>query len=156
MARPWKKQWPRVGKRGKKPYVVGFYDHERVERTRHFPSPKSGQDWMADYSGAERRGAHSLRRFLLDLDATEACNAEERTIGEVVELYFALDVDPALEDGLAPSTFETYRNVANGHILGLPMHNTKHEVIGSASHAVALSAQPASSFNGPDAPETMA
>jgi hypothetical protein len=152
MARPWKKQWPRVGKRGKKSYVIGFYDHERIERTRHFPSPKSGQDWMVDYSNAERRGAHSLRRFLLDLDASEACEAEERTLGQVVELYFALDADPTLEDGLAPSTFETYRNVANGHILGLPMHNRKHEVIGSARHAVALSAQPASSFNGPDAP----
>jgi hypothetical protein len=36
MSRPWKKQWPRVGANGKKSYVVGYYDHEKVERSKTF------------------------------------------------------------------------------------------------------------------------
>jgi hypothetical protein len=42
---------------------------------------------MDDYITAERRGRESLRRFLLDLDAKEANEREERSIGEVLELY---------------------------------------------------------------------
>lgn len=38
MSRPWKKQWPRIGTGGRKSYVVGFYDHERVERSKTFGS----------------------------------------------------------------------------------------------------------------------
>jgi hypothetical protein len=60
---------------------------------------------MRAYSAAERRGPGSLRRFLLDLDAREANAIDGRTLGEVVELYFALDADPRLQGGLAPQTF---------------------------------------------------
>ncbi|MGH2903587.1 MAG: hypothetical protein ACRDK7_08405 [Solirubrobacteraceae bacterium] len=62
MSRPWQKQWPRVGTTGKKSYQVGFYDHERVERTKTFPSASLAREWMRAYSAAERRGMDSLRR----------------------------------------------------------------------------------------------
>ena len=161
MAKPWKKQWPRVGKRGKKSYVIGFYDHDRVERTRHFSAARMAADWITEYCNAERRGRESLRRFLLDLDAAEASESEGRppaevadgrALGEVVELFFALDADPQLEGGLAPATFNRYRNAANCHILGNTMHNHKGEPIGRASYAVALASLPAIMFNEPAAP----
>jgi hypothetical protein len=40
MARPWKKgsAWPYVAKSGRKSYAVGFYDHDKIERSRTFPS----------------------------------------------------------------------------------------------------------------------
>jgi hypothetical protein len=152
MSRPWKKQWPRVGKSGKKSYLIGYYDHERVERTKTRESASLAREWMRDYSAAAGRGPDSLRRFLLDLDAKEANVIDGRTLGEVVELYFALDADPALEGGLAPATFAGYRTCANGHILGHPMHNHKHEVIGHHKYARWLAAQPAVAFNEPGTP----
>ena len=72
MSRPWKKQWPRIGTSGKKSYIVGYYDHERVERTKTRESASLAREWMRDYSAAAGRGPDSLRRFLLDLDAKEA------------------------------------------------------------------------------------
>jgi hypothetical protein len=152
MSRPWKKQWPRIGTSGKKSYIVGYYDHERVERTKTRESASLAREWMRDYSAAAGRGPDSLRRFLLDLDAKEANAIDGRTLGEVVELYFALDADPALEGGLAPATFAGYRTCANGHLLGHPMHNNKHEVIGHHKYARWLAAQPAVAFNEPGAP----
>jgi hypothetical protein len=97
---------------------VGFYDHQRKERTRSFPTAKAAREWMDDYVAAERRGADSLRRFLLDLDAREA-NAvlESRTIGEVIQLYFAFNA-PDTADGLATSTFRSYSASAKRHLLG--------------------------------------
>ncbi|MFI4977682.1 MAG: hypothetical protein ACHQHM_07530 [Thermoanaerobaculales bacterium] len=151
MSRPWQKQWPRVGASGKKSYLVGFYDHERVERTKTFGSASLAREWMREYSAAERRGPDSLRRFLLDLDAREANAIDGRTLGEVVELYFALDADPALDGGLAPQTFAGYRNVANCHLLGHPLHNRKHELTAANKYAKWLAAQPAVRFNEPDA-----
>jgi hypothetical protein len=51
---------------------------------------------MDAYVTAERRGPDSLRRFLLDLDAKEANQAEEsRSIGEVLELLFRGQRPPA-------------------------------------------------------------
>jgi hypothetical protein len=152
MSRPWKKQWPRVGRNGKKSYIVGYYDHERVERTKTRESASLAREWMRDYSAAAGRGPDSLRRFLLDLDAKEANAIDGRTLGQVVELYFALDADPELEGGLAPATFAGYRTCANGHLLGHPMHNNKHEVIGHQKYARWLAAQPAVAFNEPGAP----
>ena len=78
MARPWPKRsaWPRVGKRGRRSYVVGFYDHDKRERTRTFPTARHARAWMDDYITAERRGRDTLRRFLLDLDAKEANQVE--------------------------------------------------------------------------------
>ena len=72
MARPWKKKWPYVTKRGQKSYQVGFRDHDGVERTKSFPTAKLANEWVVAYVTAERRGPNSLRRFLLDLDAKEA------------------------------------------------------------------------------------
>jgi hypothetical protein len=95
MARPWKKNWPYVGRRAKS-WIIGFYDHEGVERSRSFPSAALARDWMREYSACERRGPDSLCRFLLDLDAAEANAAEGRTIGEIIELYFECDADPQL------------------------------------------------------------
>jgi hypothetical protein len=154
MARPWRKgsAWPYVAKSGRKSYSVGFYDHEKVERTRAFPSVRHAGAWMDDYITAERRGKDSLRRFLLDLDAKEANQVEERTIGEVVELYFALDADSDLEGGLAPATFDHYRCAANCHILGRPLHNHKREELSPAPYALAVVGQPAVRFNEPDTP----
>jgi hypothetical protein len=153
MSRPWKKKpWPRVGRRGKKSYVLGFYDHDRVERSKTFASASLSRDWTRDYLTAERRGPESLRRFLLDLDAQEANAMGGRTLGEVVELYFALDADPALEGGLAPQTFAGYRTCANCHILGHPIRNSSREVVGRAGYARWLAIQPASAFNEPHTP----
>lgn len=154
MARPWKKQWPYQGKR-RKSWIVGFYDHEGIERSRSFASASGiggAREWIAEYSAAERRGPESLRRFLLDLDAQEASEAEGRTLGEIVELYFELDAHPDLEGGLAPSTYDGYRNVANCHILGHVMHDKKCRPVGRARYAVELARQPAGQFNEPDWP----
>ena len=120
MARPWKKygRWPHVAKNGARSYFVGFYDHEGSQRTRSFPAARAARDWMEDYVSAERRGRDSLRRFLLDLDAREAnAGSEARTIGEVVQLYFAFNA-PDTADGLATSTFRTYSWSAKRHLLG--------------------------------------
>ncbi len=151
MARPWKKNWPYVGRRSKS-WIIGFYDHEGVERSKSFPNAALAREWMREYSVCERRGPDSLRRFLLDLDAAEANAEEGRTIGEIIELYFECDADPELEGGLAPATFAGYRNAANCHLLGHPMHNHKHEVTGRARYAVELAGQPAAKFNEPHAP----
>lgn len=155
MSRPWKKQWPRVGANGKKSYLIGYYDHDRVERTKTRASASLAREWMRDYSVAEGRGVDSLRRFLLDLDAQEANAVGGRTLGEVIELYFALDADPDLEGGLTPATFASYRAAANCHLLGHQIHNQKHQPIGRASYAVWLAAQPAAEFNQPHAPRRL-
>jgi integrase len=152
MSRPWQKQWPRVGTTGKKSYQVGFYDHERVERTKTFPSASLAREWMRAYSAAERRGVDSLRRFLLDLDAKEANAIDGRTLGEVVKLYFALDANPALVGGLAPATFAGYTSCANRHILGHPTHNRKRKVVDRAPYALELARTAAVRFNEPGGP----
>src|ERR1700678_530448 len=96
MARPWPKRsaWPYVAKRGRRSYVVGFYDHDKRERSRTFPSVRHARAWMDDYITAERRGRDSLRRFLLDLDAKEVSEAEARTLADVLELYLELNAHP--------------------------------------------------------------
>src|SRR5580658_5114335 len=118
MAKPWKKQWPYVTKAGKKSYRVGFRDHHGVERTKAFSSAIAASEWMRDYVSAERRGSHSLRRFLLDLDAKDASNAAAQTIGDVIQLYLAFNA-PDTADGLAVTTFRGYRHVATRHLLGV-------------------------------------
>jgi hypothetical protein len=154
--RPWKKTpWPRIGVRGRKSYVVGYFDHERVERCKTFGSAGGvggAREWMSDYSAAERRGADSLRRFLLDLDAQEANQVDGRLFAEIVEMYFALDADPTLEGGLARSTFASYSTAANCYLLGKPIKNCSREVIGRAQFAVELARQPGVRFNDPELP----
>jgi hypothetical protein len=122
MARPWPKRsaWPYVAKSGRRSYVVGFYDHDKRERSRTFPSVRHARAWMDDYITAERRGRDSLRRFLLDLDAKEANEAEGRTIAQILELFLELDAHPRNEEGVAPSTYALYRSVLNCRLLGKP------------------------------------
>jgi hypothetical protein len=112
MARPWRKRWPYVGKNGRRSYVVGFYDHDRVERCRTFPSARHARAWMDDYITAERRGRESLRRFLLDLDAKEANEIEARTIGEVLQLYLKVNAHTSVTSRSWGCTCSTNRAVA--------------------------------------------
>jgi hypothetical protein len=154
MARPWKTQWPYVAKSGRKSYRIGFRDHKAALRTKAFPSAKLANEWMQDYIAAERRGTHSLRRFLLDLDARDASgDFTGRTIGEVIQIYFAFNA-PETADGLARSTFRAYGHSASRHLLGKPgMERGKSQP--PADYAVRFAAQPASVFNEPDAPRAL-
>jgi integrase len=143
-----------VAKNGARSYFVGFYDHEGSQRTRSFPAARAARDWMEDYVSAERRGRDSLRRFLLDLDAREANAANEaRTIGEVVQLYFAFNA-PDTADGLATSTFRTYSWSANRHLLG---HEgaSRGRRMPPAKYAVRLASEPAERFNHAAAPRAL-
>jgi hypothetical protein len=154
MARPWPKKsaWPYVAKNGRKSYSVGFYDHDKRERSRAFPSIKHARAWMDDYITAERRGRESLRRFLLDLDAKEANEAEARSIREILELYLAVNAHPRNEGGLAPSTYERYESIVGRHMLDKPRARGKGGFAAPTAWAVALSSVPAVRFNGPQAP----
>ena len=154
MTKPWKKKdgWPRLGKKGRKTYQVGFYDHEGRCRSKSFHSVRAAGTWMERYAAAERLGKDSLRRFILDLDAKDANDIEARTIGEVIELSFALDADPVLESGLAPATFDRNRSAANVHLLGKATRTPKGEALPPRPYATALACQPAIRFNEPDAP----
>ena len=143
-----------MAKSGARSYFVGFYDHEGSQRTRSFPVARAARDWMGDYVSAERRGRESLRRFLLDLDAREANAAiEARTIGEVVQLYFAFNA-PDTADGLATSTFRTYSWSAKRHLLG---HEgaSRGQRMPSAKYAVRLASEPAERFNHAAAPRAL-
>jgi hypothetical protein len=155
MARPWPKRslWPYRTKSGRRSYTVGFYDHDKRERSRTFPSVSHARAWMDDYITAERRGRDSLRRFLLDLDAKEANEAEGRTIGEILELFLELDAHPRNEEGVAPSTYELYRSVLNCHLLGKPRHLPGNgRALPAADYALAIAATSASCFNEPQTP----
>jgi integrase len=155
VARPWRKRsaWPYIAKSGKRSYRVGFYDHEQRERTKSFPSARHAREWMRDYITAERRGRDSLRRFLLDLDAKEANEAEGRTIAEIVELFLVTDAHPRNEEGLAPATYEQYASVLNSHLLGKPrrMRGSRRRVP-AARYAIAIAQTPAEQFNRPQTP----
>ena len=155
MARPWRKRsaWPYVAKSGKRSYRVGFYDHDKRERTKSFPSARHAREWMRDYVTAERRGRDSLRRFLLDLDAKEANDAEGRTIAEIVELFLGTDAHPRNEEGLAPVTYEDYVSALNSHLLGKPRRTRgSRRRLPAAGYAVAIAATPAERFNLPQTP----
>jgi hypothetical protein len=154
MARPWRKRsaWPYVAKSGRKSYTVGFYDHDKRERSRSFPTVEHADAWMHDYVTAERRGRDSLRRFLLDLDAKEANEAEARMIGEVIELYFELDAHPRNQGGLAPRSFQQYRWAADRHILGKATRTATGAWRPPLRHALDVVAIPAVRFNEPQAP----
>jgi hypothetical protein len=155
MARPWPKRsaWPYVAKSGRRSYVVGFYDHDKRERSRTFPSVRHARAWMDDYITAERRGRDSLRRFLLDLDAKEANEAEGRTIAQILELFLEVDAHPRNEEGVARSTYTLYRSVLNCHLLGKPRHQPgNRRKLPPADYAVAIAKTPANCFNEPHTP----
>jgi integrase len=142
-----------VGKKGKKSYIVGYYDHEHRERSKTCASASLAGDWMRDYNRVAQLGPESLRRFLLDLDAREANGTREgRTLGEVAELYFALDAGPDLEGGLAPATFDSYSRSARIYILGGVRKNCCREPVGREPFAVRLAGLPAVLFNEPHEP----
>lgn len=154
MAKPWKKKWPYVAKSGRKSYVVGFRDHEGVERSKSFPAAKMATAWIEEFAWAERRGPDSLRRFLLDLDAKEAnSSAAGQSIGEVIQLYFAFNA-PETADGLAQTTFRSYRHSANRHLLGVA-GMSRGKPLAPAGHAVDFAAQPAVAFNEAAAPRAL-
>jgi hypothetical protein len=113
---------------------------------------RHARSWIDDYITAERRGRDSLRRFLLDLDAKEANEAEARTIREVLELYLAVNAHPRNEGGLAPSTYERYESTANRHLLGKPRCWPQGEALAPTAYALAVAAVPAARFSGPQAP----
>jgi ribosome modulation factor len=60
MARPWRKgsAWPYVAKGGRKSYAVGFYDHDKTERSRSFPTVRQRQrvDGRLHHGRAARTG----------------------------------------------------------------------------------------------------
>jgi integrase len=155
VARPWPKRsaWPYVAKSGRRSYVVGFYDHDKRERSRSFPSVRHARAWMSDYITAERRGRDSLRRFLLDLDAKEANEAEGRTIAQILELFLEVDAHPRNQEGVAPSTYALYKSVLNCHLLGKPRQQPgNRRKLPPADYAVTIANTQASGFNGPQAP----
>jgi hypothetical protein len=154
MARPRRKgsAWPYVAKSGRKSYAVGFYDHEKTERSRSFPTVRHARAWMDDYITAERRGRESLRRFLLDLDAKEANAAETRTIAAVLELYLAVNAHPRNEGGLAPSTYERYEQVVGLHLLGKVRGRPQGGTRRAPEYALKVASVPAAHFNEPQAP----
>jgi hypothetical protein len=152
MARPWRKRWPYVAKNGRRSYVVGFYDHAKLERCRTFPSVRHARAWMDDYITAERRGRESLRRFLLDLDAKEANEVEARTIGEVLQLYLKVNAHPSNPGGLAPSTYERYESLVGLHMLDRPRRRGSGALVPPRDYAVAFCSVPAVRFNQPRAP----
>jgi len=154
MARPWPKKsaWPYVAKSGRRSYTVGFYDHDKVERSRAFPSVRHARAWIDDYITAERRGRESLRRFLLDLDAKEANVLEARTIAEILELYLAVNAHPRNEGGLAPSTYERYEWTIGRHLLDKPRRGRLGDMQPPPRHALTVASVPATRFNEPRAP----
>jgi integrase len=153
MARPWpkKSKWPYVCKSGRRSYVVGFYDHDRRERCRTFPSVRHARAWMDDYITAERRGRDSLRRFLLDLDAKEANELEAHTIGQVLELYLQVNAHPSNPGGLARATYERYQSLIGLHMLDRP-RGRGSRLKPPRAYAVAFCSLPAVRFNQPRAP----
>jgi hypothetical protein len=155
MARPWRKRsaWQYVAKSGKRSYRVGFYDHDKRERTKSFPSAGHAREWIRDYITDERRGRDSLRRFLLDLDAKEATEAEGRTIAEIVELFLETDAHPRNEVGLAPATYDHYTSTLNSHLLGKPSRTPgSGRRVPVAHYAIAIAQTPAEQFSRPQAP----
>jgi hypothetical protein len=144
--------WPYVAKSGRKSYTLGFYDHDKRGRSRTFPTIEHAKAWTQDYMTAERRGRDSLRRFLLDLDAKEANEAEARTIADVIELYFEMDAHPRNQGGLAPKSYRQYRWVAERHILAIETRTPEGKHRPPLRHALAVANVPAVRFNEPQAP----
>jgi hypothetical protein len=154
MARPWRKKsaWPYLAKSGRRSYAVGFYDHDKTERSRSFPTARHARAWMDDYITAERRGRDTLRRFLLDLDAKEANDAQARTIGQVLELYLTVNAHLRNEGDLAPSTYNRYESAIGLHLLGKPRRRAQGGTLRPRGYAVAVASVPAMRFNEPQAP----
>jgi len=74
------------------------------------------------------------------------------SIGEVLELYLAVNAHPRNEGGLAPSTYERYVSTVNRHLLGRPRRRSHDGSLPPTPYALALSTVPAVHFNEPQAP----
>ncbi|HEX3510358.1 MAG TPA: hypothetical protein VHT27_04580 [Solirubrobacteraceae bacterium] len=153
MARPWQmKPWPYLRKDGRKSWRIGYRDHESRVHSKAFGSSQAARQWMGDYMDAERRGKDSLMRFLLDLDAQEQNAVHDGgdglVLGEVVQLYLAHN-GPEEEDGLARSTYASYRHIANLYLLGHPRHTRRHEELPPHPFAQRMALTPIAQFNDP-------
>jgi integrase len=156
MPRPFRKnsEWPYVRKRdGRKSYRVGYFDHDKVRRTKSFPSASAANTWMRAYTEAERFGRWSLRAFLLDEDAREAAGPPGgKALGEVVQMWFALDATRGSSSGLAEATYRAYKSAANRHILGKESRTPKGARLAPLAYAVEIASLPIVAFNEPAAP----
>ena len=155
MARPWPKKsvWPYVAKSGRKSYTVGFYDHDKRERRRTFPSVRRARAWMDNYvdrgapgsrqpakvpAGPRREGGQRSRRPH-DRADTEALSGGGRAPTQRGRRSTP-DIRP-LQVGL------------NCHLLGKPRHQAgNRRKLPPAEYAVAIAKTQASAFNEPLAP----
>lgn len=151
MARPWKmKPWPYIRKDSNKSWRIGYRDHEGRVRSRAFNKAKLATDWMDEYVTAERKGKDSLMRFILDLDAKEANAAYSgRRTGEIILMYLAHN-RPEDEAGLAPSTYNHYKQAADRHLLGHEGWDNKGHKLPPWPHAQKLANTPIEAFNSPE------
>ena len=147
MSRPWKKLWPRIGTTGKKSYIVGYYDHDGVERTKTRGSASHAREWMGDYFAAEGRGPDSLRRFLLDLDAKEANGSKVAEPRGGAGAVPRVDAHPRNEGGLAPSTYERYEWTIGRLCWTSRDAQHKDEYVAPPRYAVAVATLPVARFN---------
>ena len=114
MARPWAKrpQWPRVGKRGRRSYVVGFYDHDRRERSRTFPTERHARAWMDDYITADAAAGGPSRTpsswIWTRRKPTRSRGAHDRRGARAV--IWRVNAHPSNEGGLAPGTYKRYES----------------------------------------------
>jgi integrase len=128
MKRPWNRK-PTKTSAGEWRYAVGFRDHEGAERTRTFTSEKQRDKWADRYVEAERE--NRLKEFLDGADPVPST----LTVEHLLVAWFALDADAALPGGLAPATFDSFRQVASRHILG-NIRDNKGNVIGHVPYGI--------------------
>jgi integrase len=136
MKRPWNKK-PRRTAGGEPRYIVGFRDHNGVERSRSFTTTRGRDRWVTRYEEAERESR--LGEFLEGADPSP----QELTIEGLLVSWFAHDADPALPGGLAEATFHSFRSIASRHILGV-IRDKKGKPVARAPYAIG--AMPAKEF----------
>src|SRR5258708_4068714 len=112
MKRPWNKR-PRRTAAGEPRYIIGFRDHNGVERSRSFTATRGRDRWVTRYEEAERQ--NRLGEFFEGADPSP----HEVSIEGLLVSWFAHDADPALPGGLAEATFHSFRSIASRHILGV-------------------------------------
>jgi integrase len=139
MKRPWNKK-PRCTAAGEPRYIIGFRDHNGVERSRSFTTMRGRDRWVTRYEEAERE--NRLGEFLEGADPSP----HELSIEGLLVSWFAHDADPALPGGLAEATFHSFRSVASRHILGV-IRDRKGKPVGRTPYAIG--GMPAKEFENP-------
>ena len=86
MKRPWNKQ-PRRTAAGEPRFIIGFRDHNGVERSRSFTTTRGRDRWVTRYEEAERE--NRLGEFLEGADLSP----RELTIERLLVSWFAHDAD---------------------------------------------------------------